>query len=67
MWFRPDLSKVIVTDRMFDDGKWIEVCEAGQKIDSSVLSWILLWAVNNKRNSRYQVDGGWNWIKNAER
>jgi hypothetical protein len=67
MWFRPDLSKVIVTDRMFDDGKWIQVCEAGQKIDSSVLSWILLWAVNNKRNIRYQVDGGWNWIKNAER
>jgi len=67
MWFRPDLSKVIVTNRQFDDGFWLCVHEAGQKIDSAVLSWILIWAANNKKNVRYQVDGGWNWIKNSER
>jgi len=67
MWFRPDLSKVIVLNRQFDGGIWVEVLEAGQKMDSSVLSWILIWAVNNKKNIRYQVDGGWNWIRNSER
>lgn len=67
MWFRPDLSKVIVVNRQFDDGEWLEVCEAGQKMDSAVLSWVLIWAANNKKNVRYQIDGGWNWIKNSER
>jgi hypothetical protein len=65
MWFRPDLSKVIVVKRQHDDGEWLEVCEAGQKMDSSVLSWLLIWAANNKKNVRYQIDGGINWIKNA--
>ena len=67
MWFRPDLSKVIVTDRQYDDGDWLMVSEAGQKMDSAILSWILIWAANNKKNVRYQVDGGWNWIRNSER
>jgi hypothetical protein len=67
MWFRPDLSKVIVVKRQHDDGEWFEVCEAGQKMDSAVLSWILVWAANNKKNVRYQVDGGWNWLKNSDR
>jgi hypothetical protein len=67
MWFRPDLSKVIVTVGQEDDGEWLLVSEAGRKIDSAILSWILIWAANNKKNIRYQVDGGWNWIKNSER
>jgi hypothetical protein len=61
---RPDLSKVIVTIRMQDNEEWVVVHEAGQKIDSAVLSWILIWAKNNHKNIKYQVDGGWNWIKN---
>ena len=64
MWMRPDLSDVIVNIRQFDDGRWVEVVEAGKKIDSSVLSWLLIWAANEKLNIRYQVDGGWFWIKN---
>lgn len=64
MWMRPDLSNVIVTTKNFDDGEWIQVVEAGKKIDSSVLSWLLIWAANEKLNIRYQVDGGWYWIKN---
>jgi len=65
MWFRPDLSKIIVTKRKIDDEIWVSVAEAGQKMDSSVLSWMLIWAANNKHNIRYQIDGGWNWIRNA--
>lgn len=64
MWMRPDLSKVIATRRQYDDGEWLELKEAGQKMDSAVLSWVLVWAANNKQNVRYQIDGGWNWIKN---
>jgi hypothetical protein len=64
MWMRPDLCNVIVTRRIENDEEWLYLTEAGHKMDSSVLSWIMLWAVNNKINIRYQVDGGWNWIKN---
>ena len=64
MWMRPDLSKVIATRRQYDDGEWLELTESGQKMDSAVLSWVLIWAANNKKNVRYQIDGGWNWIKN---
>ena len=64
MWMRPDLSKAIVVRRQHDDGVWLEVGEAGQKMDSAVLSWVLVWAANNNVNVRYQIDGGWNWIKN---
>jgi len=66
MWMRPDLSKVIVVRTQYADGEWIELVEAGQKMDSAVLSWILIWAANNKQNVRYLVDGGWNWIKNSD-
>lgn len=64
MWMRPDLSKVIVVRRERDNKEWIEVKEAGQKIDSAVLSWMVLWAVNNNKNLHYQVDGGWNYLEN---
>ena len=66
MWMRPDLSKVIAVRRQFDDGEWLELYESGQKMDSGVLSWVLIWAANNKKNVRYQVDGGWNWVKYAQ-
>jgi len=65
MWMRPDLSKVIAVRRQFDDGEWLELYESGQKMDSGVLSWILIWAANNKKNVRYQIDGGWHWVKYA--
>ena len=63
MWMRPDLSKVIVVRRLKDNEEWIEIKEAGQKLDSAVLSWMTIWAANNNKNLRYQVDGGWNWVK----
>lgn len=65
MWMRPDLSNVIVVNRKHDDGNWLELYEAGQTLDSKILSWILIWALNNKKNVRYQVNGGWNWVRNS--
>ena len=58
MWMRPDLSKVIVVQK----DNFIEVIECGQKIDSAVLSWLLIWAANNRKNIQYGVDGGRHWI-----
>lgn len=63
MWMRPDLSKVIVVCKDKEGEEWLTVKEAGQKLDAAVLSWMVVWAANNKKNLRYQVDGGWNWVK----
>jgi hypothetical protein len=63
---RPDLSKVIVTKRRWQGIQFYEVAECGQKIDSSILSWILIWAFNNNKNVKYQVDGGWSKVGSEE-
>jgi hypothetical protein len=65
MWMRPDLSKVIVRRTIEDNTEWVYIVEAGQKMDAAILSWIIIWATNNKINIKYEVDGGWNWIKNT--
>lgn len=64
MWLRPDLSKVIIVRTIEDDVVWYNVHESRQKLDSYILSWILIWATNNRKNIRYQISGSWNWIKN---
>jgi hypothetical protein len=31
-------------------------------MDSKVLSWLVIWALNNGKNLKYQIDGGWSRI-----
>jgi len=31
-------------------------------MDSKVLSWLVIWAFNNGKNIKYQIDGGWSKI-----
>lgn len=66
MWMRPDLSNAIVTVRVGQGIEFYEVAECGQKMDSMVLSWVVIWALNNGKNIKYQVDGGWNKIGSKE-
>ena len=59
-WLKPNLSKVIIVERNSDDGGYyIEVYEAGQKMDSIVLSWFFEQHLNKKINMSIQVSGGW--------
>lgn len=61
-WMQPHMSGVIVTSRPYKDSFYWEVMECGQKIDSAVLSWLVIYTLNTKGNLHYQVDGGWNKI-----
>ena len=59
-WLKPNLSKVIIVERNNDEcGYYIEVFETGQKIDSTVLSWIFGYYLNTKINISVQISGGW--------
>jgi len=62
MWMRPDLCHAITTLKMQDGIEYYEVLEAGKQLDSAVLSWFIMWALNNKHNLLYEVQGGKNRI-----
>lgn len=66
MWMRPDMSGVIITKRTEKDIEFFDVSECGKKIDSSVLSFLILWAIDNSKNLRYRIDGGVSQIGSAE-
>lgn len=63
---RPDLSNALVTKRIHENIEYFEIIECGQKMDSSVLSWFIVWALNNVKNLKYQIDGGFTKIGTEE-
>ena len=66
MWMRPDLSNALVTQRNNNGHSWLEVLECGSKMDSEVLSWLVIWALNQGKNLKYQINGGWSKIGSKE-
>jgi len=65
-WLKPNISKTLVTRRMIGEIETYDAAECGVKMDSSVLSWLIIWALNNKKNLVYRVDGGINRIGSPE-
>ena len=60
MWMKPSSSNVIVTHKTSPDDptvSYYQVTEAGGKIDSSVLNWLIHWALRNQINICYEVAG----------
>ncbi len=56
-WFKPSESNVICTKRVAGDIVYLEVIEAGQQIDSSILAWLVAWCLDHGINLRVQVKG----------
>ena len=58
-WFQPSLANIIITKRVPEDTTltYYEVAECGTKIDSTVLNWLILWAVREQVNLIYSVGG----------
>ena len=57
-WMKPSLSNVIIVPRHINDILYIDVVEAGAKIDSTVLNWLFLYTLEKKVNMRVQIAGG---------
>ena len=66
MWMKPNLINVICTKINKNNIEYYEFVEAGNKIDATVLNWIVLWAINSKTNILYYIDGGLNYIGSDE-
>lgn len=66
LWMRPDKSKVILVNKEFKGLKYLEMLETGQKVDSSILSWVLQICLNNNVNIAYEVGGGINYFGSTE-
>jgi hypothetical protein len=65
-WFKPSLAKIVISRRMEGTIEVYDMSECGVKVDSTVLSFLIIWALNNKKNLRYRVDGGINRIGSPE-
>ena len=66
MWMRPDLSKVLITKRTLKEITYYDIIEAGETMKSYVLNYIIQYALNNKINIKYMIDGGVNKIGSRE-
>ena len=64
---KPNKFGVIIREREIDDVKFLEITEAGQKLDSEILAWALN-AMSDKVfvNLKYQVSSGWNYFGTEE-
>lgn len=67
MWMRPDLCGALMTEKQTTNNiQFFVIAECGSKMDSEVLSWFVMWALNSNKNIYYQVNGGWNRIGSRE-
>ena len=67
-WMKPSVSNVIITGKELEkpDGSkqiYLEVVEAGKKIDSRALNWLFRLHLRTKIPIRVQVEGFYNWYE----
>ena len=65
-WLKPSTSNVILTKRKIDSVEYLEVKEAGQKMNIEILNWLIMEQIRKKINIKYEISGGWNWIGSVE-
>jgi hypothetical protein len=66
-WMKPNLVNVLIAEENKMGIKFLTVKEAGKKLDSEVLSWIVLAHLTGiYPNIRYELNGGWNFMGTPE-
>jgi hypothetical protein len=63
-WMKPNLSNALLVAEELRGIKYVTVKEMGKRLDSTVLSWLILakQAGSTIENIRYELDGGWNFL-----
>jgi hypothetical protein len=56
-WMRPDISNVIVTERIREGIEYFEVKETGKEISSIVLNWLIQEVIRIQKNLIYRLNG----------
>jgi hypothetical protein len=54
---RPDISNVIVTERIREGIEYFEVKETGKEISSIVLNWLIQEVIRIQKNLIYRLNG----------
>ena len=66
-WLKPNLSNVILTKRTIGDIEYIDLVETGQKLDSSVLSWLFFkYSDGTFPNIAYRINNGLHYFGTQE-
>lgn len=65
-WMKPSLTNAIVDYKMTDGVPYLNVTEAGQMLDSRVLTWLIKYAIANKMNFTWEIAGGRHWFGSPE-
>lgn len=54
-WMRPDLCQAVITKKEHQGVHYYDLVETGQTLESNVLSWFILWALNSQKNILYRI------------
>lgn len=65
-WMKPSEVDAIVDYRNINGIPYINIKEAGSVLSSKVLTWVIKYALTNKANLYWEVNGGKNWIGSPE-
>ena len=65
-WMKPSDINAIIDWREKEGIKYLNINEAGAILDSRVLTWAIQYALNNKFNFYWKVDGGEHWFGTPE-
>ncbi len=66
-WMKPNKINAMLVAESVEGIPYVTVKEMGQRLDSRVLSWVVLAVQSNLiPNARYEIDGGWNFIGTPE-
>lgn len=59
MWMKPSMTDVVISRRKVSGTEilYYTIIEAGSKIDSGVLNWLIQWALSTGNNIHYEVGG----------
>lgn len=63
---KPSAVNAIIQQMTSQGVQFIDVTEAGEKLPVEVLSWAVSYALQNRLNLRYRINGGHFYIGSAE-
>lgn len=65
-WMKPNEINAIISEKEIDGIKYLEVVEAGEILNSKVLTWLFEYCMLNQINFKWKVDGSNHWIGSQE-
>lgn len=65
-WMKPNEINAILNPAFINEIPYIALLEAGQPLRADVLSWTIQYAISNKLNFLWEVNGGRNWLGSPE-